>query len=60
MRDNIPSALRGASALQEALGLIGGDPDGDGDKKLAKVIVDAELDLANLLRHFLNSIAEEI
>lgn len=59
IRDNYPSALRGAAALQEALNLIGNDKEKT-DHDMAKLIVDNELGLADLLRHFLSSIAEEI
>lgn len=60
MRDNYPSAIRGAAALQEALDLIGGDHEGEGDKMLAKVIVDNEVPLRDLVRHFLNSVSNDL
>lgn len=59
IRDNYPSAIRGAAALQEALDMIGSDQE-NGDSALAKVIVDHELPLRDLVRHFLNTISADL
>jgi hypothetical protein len=60
IRDNIPSAIRGAAALQEALDVIGTSAEDGGDKKMAQVIVDNEMPLRDMLRQFLTGIAEEL
>lgn len=58
MRDNFPSAIRGAAALQEALDMIGAE--GKDDHALAKVIVENESPLRDLVRHALNSISHDL
>lgn len=59
MRDNHPNTIKGAGALQEALDLIG-YTEPDGDKRLAKIIVDNELALRDLIRYALNSLSNDL
>jgi hypothetical protein len=62
IRDNIANTIKGAGALQEALDCIGAtEPNGDGktDHALAKIIVDNELALRDLVRYSLNALATE-
>lgn len=44
-----PATMRGAAAILSALNEIGGGHDGDGDQRLAKHIVESELDVRALL-----------
>jgi hypothetical protein len=61
IRDNWPSAIKGAGALQEAIELIGTPvEDGGGDSALAKIIVDNEMALRALVRHALDLISGEL
>lgn len=60
IRDSIPSAIRGAAALHEALDVIGTPAEDGGDEKLARIIVNNEMPLRDMLRHFMTGIAEEL
>ncbi len=57
IRDNVPSAVRGAAALMEMLDCIG-SADG-GDKTVAKILVDNEIPLRDLAKYALEQIANE-
>lgn len=46
---NRPATMRGVAALVDMLDQIGAG-DGDGDHKVAKILVDAELELRDLVR----------
>lgn len=62
IRDNIPRTIKGVAALAEALDCIGAtQPNGDNanDDLLAKIIVDNELALRELVRFSLNALATE-
>lgn len=63
IRDSIPKAIKGVGALAEALDCIGGQqPSGDNktDHDLAKVIVDNELDLRELVKFALDALAGSV
>lgn len=55
IRENHAAAIKGAGALQEALELIGAQDKTDHD--MAKVIVDNELELRELVRFALDGLA---
>lgn len=43
MTEDAPEILRGIAAVQDMLNQIGEDPDTDGDKAVAKILVENEL-----------------
>ncbi len=59
-KENIASAIRGASAVQEAIDRIGTSDEGTGDHDIAKIIVDNEIALRDLVRFALEAAADEL
>lgn len=60
IRDNIPRTIKGVGALVEALNCIGAQqPNGDNqtDHDLAKIIVDHEVELRELVRYALDALS---
>lgn len=58
--DKFPNVIRGAAALLEALNIIGNSDVEDGDKVIAKIIVDHELDLREIAGFALRNIADDV
>lgn len=56
---NRPAACRGAAAIITMLGLIGANTEGGGDHDVAKVLVDSELDLDELVKFALAKLVEQ-
>jgi hypothetical protein len=58
---DVAKVVKGAGALLQALDTIGAaSEDDDGDRLMAKIICDNELDLRELVRYALDSITEEL
>lgn len=54
---NIPDIIKGVAALTEAIDTIGGEDKTDHD--MAKIIVEAEMPLRNLVKYALDCLAAE-
>lgn len=57
IRDNIPNTIKGVAALSAALACIGAHTQSDSD--VAKVVVENELALRDLVRYALNALASD-
>lgn len=60
MKVDVPAVLRGAAALREMLDIIGDTDRANGDRDAAKILVDHELPLRELLTFAVNEVAGEL